>query len=298
MTRLGLGAPEAGAALERALELALGLEPGPDVFAAIYRRYLWLLMAGDFAAVQRLADVVLAHAATAQGPEAADRFTLLGRLALGSVLWCLGDAEPAVQELERALHLAQGAGVGVLVMAFGDPAVRIRMFLCHALAEAGRRDEAIAVADEMVHQAHLSGPADESDALATRGMMYAAFEEPHKAHDDGVEGARLGRLAGADLLEHFAALNESWGDAIGGTTHASGAVELARSATEGYRATGTRMHDPIVYTMLAEAEAATGHPDRAAKAAAAGLDALARTGSRLWRGRLERAADAAPSPAS
>jgi predicted Zn-dependent protease len=51
------------------------------------------------------------------------------------------------------------------------------------------------------------------------------------------------------------------------------------------------MHDPIVYTMLAEAEAATGHPDRAAKAAAAGLDALARTGSRLWRGRLERAAD-------
>ena len=58
--------------------------------------------------------------------------------------------------------------------------------------------------------------------------------------------------------------------------------------------TGTRMHDPIVYTMLAETEAATGHPDRAAAAAAAGLDALARTGSRLWRGRLERAADAAP----
>ena len=193
MTRLGLGAPEAGAALERALELALGLEPGPDVFAAIYRRYLWLLMAGDFAAVQRLADVVLAHAATAQGPEAADRFTLLGRLARGSVLWCLGDAEPAVQELERALQLAQGAGVGVLVMAFGDPAVRIRMFLCHALAEAGRRDEAIAVADEMVHQAHLSGPADESDALATRGMMYAAFEEPRQ----GPRRRRRGREAGA-----------------------------------------------------------------------------------------------------
>ena len=52
------------------------------------------------------------------------------------------------------------------------------------------------------------------------------------------------------------------------------------------------MHDPIVYTMLAEAEAATGHPDRAGEAATAGLDALARTGSRLWRGRLERAADA------
>ena len=55
MTRRGLGAPAAGAALERALELALGLEPGPDVFAAVYRRYLWLLMAGDFAEVQRLA---------------------------------------------------------------------------------------------------------------------------------------------------------------------------------------------------------------------------------------------------
>jgi len=73
----------------------------------------------------------------------------------------------AVHELERALRLAQGSGVGVLVMAFGDPAVRIRMFLCHALAEAGCRDEAIAVADEMVLQAHLSGPADESDALAS-----------------------------------------------------------------------------------------------------------------------------------
>ena len=52
------------------------------------------------------------------------------------------------------------------------------------------------------------------------------------------------------------------------------------------------MHDPIVYTMLAEAEAATGHPDRAAAAAAVGLDALERTGSRLWRERLERAATA------
>ena len=87
-----------------------GLEPGPDVFAAIYRRYLWLLMARRFDAVQRLADVVLAHAAAARGPEAADRFTLLGRLARGSVLWCFGDAEPAVHELERALALAPGRG--------------------------------------------------------------------------------------------------------------------------------------------------------------------------------------------
>ena len=290
MTRLGLGAPQAGEALGRALELALRLEPGPDVFAAVYRRYLWLLMAGDFAAVQRHADAVLAHAASASTPETADRFALLGRLARGSVLWCLGEAEPAVDELEHALRLAEGAGVGLLVLAFGDPAVRIRMFLCHALAEAGRRDEAIAVADEMVRQAHLSGPADESDALATRGMMYAAFHESRKAREDGIEGRRLGRLAGASLLEHFAAINEGWGDATAGGGVDVGAVEMAREAAEGYRATGTRMHDPIIYEMLAEAEAATGHPDRAAAAAAVGLDALDRTGSRLWRSRLERVA--------
>ena len=132
----------------------------------------------------------------------------------------------------------------MLVMAFGDPAVRIRMFLCDALAEAGRQDEAIAVADEMVRRAHLSGPADESDALATRGMMYAAFGEPRKAHDDGIEGRRIGRLAGADLLEFFAALNESWGNATAGAGAAAGAVEMARAAADGYRATGTRMHDP------------------------------------------------------
>ncbi|RYC14316.1 AfsR/SARP family transcriptional regulator [Nocardioides zhouii] len=294
MTRLGLGAPQAGAALGRALELALRLEPGPDVFAAVYRRYLWLLMAGDFAAVQQLAEMVLAHAASVTTPDTADRFALLGRLARGSVLWCLGEAEPAVEELEHALRLAEGAGVGVLVMAFGDPAVRIRMFLCHALAEAGRRSEAVTVADEMVHQAHLSGPADESDALATRGMMYAAFHEAGKARDDGVEGRRLGRLAGATLLEHFAAINESWGDATAGGPQATGAVEMARGAAEGYRATGTRMHDPIIYAMLAEAEAATGHPDRAAAAATVGLEALARTGSRLWRARLDRAANGVP----
>ena len=298
MTRLGLGAPQAGEALGRALELALRLEPGPDVFAAVYRRYLWLLMAGDFAAVQSLADAVLAHAAAASTPGAADRFALLGRLARGSVLWCLGEAEPAVDELEHALRLAEGAGVGLLVLAFGDPAVRIRMFLCHALAEAGRRDEAIAVADEMVRQAHLSGPSDESDALATRGMMYAAFGESRKAHADGIEGRRLGRLAGAGLLEHFAAINESWGDATAGGAAAAGAVEMAREAAEGYRATGTRMHDPIIYAMLAEAEAAAGHPDRAIAAAAVGLEALDRTGSRLWRTRLERAARTRRSPGS
>ena len=245
-------------------------------------------MAGDFTAVQGLADLILAHAASAANPETSDRFALLGRLARGSVLWCLGDAEPAVGELEHALRLADNAGVGLLVTAFGDPAVRIRMFLCHALASAGRRDDAITVADEMVRQAHLSGPADESDALATRGMMYAAFDEPRLGRGDGIEGRRLGRLAGANLLEHFAALNESWGDATGGG--ALGAVEMARAAAEGYRATGTRMHDPIVYAMLAEAEAATGHLDRAVAAATVGLEALERTGSKLWRARLEQAA--------
>ena len=65
---------------------------------------------------------------------------------------------------------------------------------------------------------------------------------------------------------------------------------MARVAAEGYRATGTRMHDPIVYAMRAEAEAAPGHPDRAVAAATVGLEALERTGSRLWRARLERAA--------
>ncbi len=293
MTQLGFAAPDAEAALERALELALRMEPGPDVFAAVYRRYLWLLMAGDFAAVQRLADVILAHAEDAPTAESRDRFALLGRLARGSVLWCLGEAEPAVEELEHALRLAEGAGVGLLVMTFGDPAVRIRMFLCHALAVAGRRDDASIVADEMVRRAHLSGPADESDALATRGMMYAAFDEPARAHEDGIEGRRLGRLAGATLLEHFADINASWGAATNGASGgpgADGAVEMARAAAEGYRATGTRMHDPIIYTMLAEAEAATGHHDRAAAAAAVGLEALASTGSRLWRDRLQRIA--------
>ena len=114
-------------------------------------------------------------------------------------------------------------------------------------------------------------------------MMFAAFDEPERARADGIEGRRLGRLAGANLLEHFAALNESWGAARLGGVSVSGAVEMARAAVDGYRSTGTRMHDPIVYTMLAETEAATGHPDRAEAAANLGLDALERTGSRLWR---------------
>jgi hypothetical protein len=42
--------------------------------------------------------------------------------------------------------------------------------------------------------------------------------------------------------------------------------------------------------MLAEAEAATGHHEAAAAAAADGLAALARTGSRLWQDRLRRLA--------
>ena len=152
-TRLGFAAPDAEAALERALDLALRVEPGPDVFAAVYRRYLWLLMAGDFGAVQRLAGVVLTHAAAADSAETRDRFGLLGRLALGSVLWCLGEAEPAVEELGHALRLAEDAGVGLSVEAFGDPGVRIRMFLCHALAAAGPESEALTVADEMVRKA-------------------------------------------------------------------------------------------------------------------------------------------------
>ena len=285
-TRYGFAAPAAREALERALELALGVEPGPDVYAAVYRRYLWLLMGGDFPAVEELADDLLYHSARADLAETRERFELLGRLARGSVLWCLGEAEAAVAELLQALRLVDGAGVGLSVVAFGDPAVRIRMFLCHALASAGRRGDALRVADEMVRQAQLSGPGDESDALATRGMMFAAFDEPEGARADGIEGRRVGRLAGANLLEHFAALNESWGAARLGGAAGSGAVEMARAAVDGYRSTGTRMHDPIVYTMLAETEAATGHPDRAEAAANLGLDALERTGSRLWRDRL------------
>ena len=126
-------------------------------------------------------------------------------------------------------------------------------------------------------------------------MMFAAFDEPERARADGIEGRRLGRLAGANLLEHFAALNESWGAAT--ARWARGlrcGRDGARPPSTATAATGTRMHDPIVYTMLAEAEAATGHPDRAEAAANLGLDALERTGSRLWRERLQRAADGVP----
>ncbi len=292
-TREGFAAPAAQAALERATALALRAEPGSDVLAALYRRFLFLLMGADYAAVRALAWDLLERASTADDDQVRDRFALLGHLSRGSVSWCMGDAEPAVDELVRALELAQTAGVGLPVAAFGDPAVRARMFLCHALASAGRTEDAVVVADEMVAAAHQSGPADESDALATRGMMYAAFGRPAPARADGVEGRRLGRLAGADLLAHFAMLNEGWGAAVEGGPGAAGAVEMARAATAGYRSTGTRMHDPIVFTMLAEAEASTGHPQEAATAAAEGLAALARTGSRLWQDRLRRLAQPA-----
>ena len=68
MTRLGpRRAGGRGRAGARARPGAAG-RAGPDVFAAVYRRYLWLLMAGDFAAVQRLADVVLATCGLGDGP--------------------------------------------------------------------------------------------------------------------------------------------------------------------------------------------------------------------------------------
>ncbi len=305
-TRHGFAAPAARAALERAAQLALQVPPDDDALAALYRRYLWLLMGGDFAAVQAFAEELLAHAGTVDDPAARDRLSLLGRLARGSVLWCLGRAEPAVEELQLALRLAEpdptGAGSGVRAGgAFGDPGVRVRMFLCHALASSGRAAEAVAVADRMVEQARQSGPADESDALATRGMMHAVFREPEPARADGVEGQRLARLLGAELLGCFADLNEGWGAALSGVPDG---VERVRAGAAGYRATGTRMHDPIVWTMLAEAEAAAGHPDRAAAAAQAGLAALAATGSCLWIDRLQalaghgEAVPAAPVPAA
>lgn len=293
-TRLGFAAPAAQAALERCQHLALRVEPSGDVLAALYRRFLWLLMGGDYPGVRAFADVVLQHAGAVGHGAAADRLGLLGHLARGSVLWCLGDAEPAVPELQEALRLADEAGVGHPVSAFGDPSVRVRMFLCHALAVTGRRDDAVAVADDMVELAKQSGPADHSDALATRGMMHAAFGEPAPALADGVEGRRLGEFVGADLLASFGGINEGWGRALGNDP--PGGVEVIRAAAEAYRATGTRMHDPIVFTMLAEAEAAGGNAERAVAAAEAGLASLQRVRSRLWRDRLAAAAgQAAPT---
>jgi DNA-binding SARP family transcriptional activator len=286
-TRYGFAAPGAQAALDRCQHLALRVDPSPDVDAALYRRFLWLLMGGDYPGVRDFAEAVLQHADRLTGV-ARDRIRLLGHLARGSVLWCLGEAEPAVAELQQARRLADDAGIGHAVAAFGDPAVRVRMFLCHALASAGRPEEAAAVADQMVGLARQSGPADESDALATRGMMYAAFGDPERALADGVEGRRLGGRAGAELLGHFGALNEGWGRALSGDGETG--AQLARVAAEGYRATGTRMHDPLVFTMLAEVEAAAGHRERAVAAAEAGLAALRRAHSRLWRDRLVAAA--------
>jgi len=287
-TRSGFAAPAAQAALERCQHLALRVEPSGDAVAALYRRYLWLLMGADYSGVHDFAEVVLAHAEGLAAVDARDRVRLLGHLARGSVLWCRGDAEPAIEELQVALRLAEAAGVGHAVSAFGDPAVRVRMFLCHALACAGRKDEAVVVADDMVALARQSGPADESDALATRGMMYAAFGEPERARVDGVEGRRLSVLVSAELLGHFAGMNEGWGRALADGDEDG--VRIIREAAQGYSATGTRMHDPIVFTMLAEAEAACGYPERAAAAAEAGLAALRRVRSRLWVDRLTAAA--------
>uniref|UniRef100_UPI0018E54B66 hypothetical protein n=1 Tax=Desertihabitans aurantiacus TaxID=2282477 RepID=UPI0018E54B66 len=287
--RAGWGSAEANRALARAQHLALRTEPDVEMFAALYHRLSWLTVTGDLDDASALGEVLLERS-TAPGP-AGQRFELLGRMSRGAVRWLHGDDEGAVEELVRADELAARLGPDLAEAFREHPRTPVLALLSQALAGAGRSDEAEAVSQRSLVLARQSAPAEAGGAVMFAALLAAAGEDRDTASRLADELADLARASGLDVHAHTADVVRCWAEATSpsSSSQRSGtALGTLRAAVESYRATGARMTTPVLLTLLAEAELAQGHPDRADEATRQTHRAGGQGLSRLWSERLSR----------
>lgn len=287
----GVGAPDTGAAYERAVVLAEALGDRRQLIPALNGLYSFLMVSGRFADASVPAQKLL-DAASAGGDAL---FEMIGLRAVGAMAFHMGEPRKAREHLERGLAMYVAERHAPLAVTLGiDHGVMSSNFLGLTLwqldeEEAARRllRRNLAWAVELDH-AH-----SHAQALTFGAMLVTMLEDWPAAAELGTRGAALSRRLGFSVLalacEFFAAYAQAQQLAP-----AELAAPLARmqQAAQAVWATGTLNYRPLLEMQLARVLARCGQADAARAMLAAAFQTVALSGERwiepeLWRLRAD-----------
>jgi tetratricopeptide (TPR) repeat protein len=272
----GFGAPETGAAFERARELCLGLGDQQHIIPTLSGLYSYHLQhdyrqAGVVA--EQLLRVAVEHGSTTD--------LMIGRRAVGVVAFHVGDPATAIRELREALSLYNSETHAADAFVYGtDHAATAAAFLAISLWLDGRGDEALEQAQWAVDQgdslSHLPSTA--------QALIYQCFIGVMERRHDVAEpvAARLIDLAGRIGFTLLVAAGRFLRAAS--AAHAGQAAEMIDEmyvSLEDWKATNSHSYLPFAHACLASTCGALGRHDEGLARVDEGL-ALAEGSGELW----------------
>ena len=280
----GFAAPETGRAYARARELCRELGDVPELFPALYGRFIVHFQRGELAAAHEAARELL-RLAEDRG-DAAARVT--GHRVVGSALYHLGRLAESRAHLEEGLALYEpGRDRGSALVYALDTRVVCLFWLVHALFAVGYPEQALArLREALAYARELGHPYTLAYALSVicilRGRHWAGPEAR-------TEAETLVALATEQGFPLPAAVGEvAGGWALTGEGAAEEGIARMHRGLAGYRTTGAELWVPDFLALLAQAHGRAGRPAAGLEFLAEALDRVEGNGGRWLEAELHR----------
>ena len=280
----GFAAPETGRAYARARELCRELGDVPELFPALYGRFIVHFQRGELAVAHEAARELL-RSAEDRG-DAAARVT--GHRIVGSALYHLGRLAESRAHLEKGLALYDpGRDRGSAFVYALDTRVVCLFWLVHVLLALGYPEQARArMGEALAYARELAHPYTLAYALSVACIL-------HGRHRPGPEARAEAEALVALATEQGFPLPAAVGTVVGGWALADegpaeeGIARMRRGLAD-YTATGAELWVPDFLALLAEAHGRAGRPAAGLDLLAEALDRVERTGGRWLEAELHR----------
>jgi DNA-binding winged helix-turn-helix (wHTH) protein/tetratricopeptide (TPR) repeat protein len=281
---LGYAAPEVETCYVRAASLCQELEETPSFFPVLSGLATFYLMRGRYQESARIGSDFLALALR----ERVTGAELEANLALGTARLCLGQLQPAVQDLKRALELYDPERQRAHRFVYQQDAyVLAQTYLGWALWVLGYPDQALARVEAALQVARRVGEAyNEAIALFNVGLIHQWRREGRAAQD--FAEALLGLCAQHGFIFLLAAGTELLGAALVQQGDVARGLELIRQGWAAHQATGAALGGTYWRAVLAEACLHAGQFDEAGRVLVEALAFCREHSEVVWQSELYR----------
>ena len=270
----GFAAAETGRAYARARELCRELGDVPELFPALYGRFIVHFQRGELAVAHEAARELLRLAEDRD--DAAARVT--GHRIVGSALYHLGRLVESRTHLEKGLALyAPERDRGSAFVYALDTSVVCSFWLVHVLFAQGYPDQALArMREALAYARELAHPYTVAYALSVACILHGRHRPGRDARTEAETLTVLAAEQGFPLPAAVGTVAAGWV-----LTHEGSADEgitLMQRGLADYTATGAELWVPDLLALLAQGHARAGRPAAGLDLLADALDRVGRTG--------------------
>jgi predicted ATPase len=284
MVTIGLGAPEAKHAYDRARLLCQQLDDIPKLFTVLSGLARWYMNQTEFLTAQECGEELLTLAQRLHDPaRVMEAYRMLGNI----VFW-RGELIMARAHLEEGLALYHAHQSRVHAMlSVRDPGVEMQGFVALTLWFLGYPDQAFTSFQQALHLAQaLAHPYSLAVALNMMAWLHQCRRESLLTQDRAEAVIALATEHGFAQRQAASTMLRGWALADQGRV-AEGIAQI-RQGLPAWQATGTAIGQPYFLALLAEACVQGGHVEEGLALLTEALAIVDRTGEGLYEAEVYR----------